>query len=414
MNFGTLGTGFGALGRGGAGGGWTPLEIDGVKADLDIDFIENEAWYNGAGASIASLLSISRANPSAAYYENSDGSLSSFGANALRYGNRGLLIEESRVNVVLWNRDLTNAAWTASNVTAAKNQTGADGTANAASSITASATNGTILQAITLASSARFQSVYVKRITGSGALEMTMDNGSTWVTPTLWDGSAWTNTDATYRRIRIPSQTLANPTVGFRIATSGDAFAVDFVQNENGADATSPLATTTASVTRSADAITANSLVASLLTNSAVTTYARAKQFRLAFAEGGLINFRKASTGVGDRLSMNSGPNSTARPRFSVAAASSVSADVNTGSMPAYVPGSLYYLAATCDGTSAFTAADNTIGTSDTSVTMPTGLDTFEIGSRNASIYLNGYIERMAVWASKTSSADLQVLTTPS
>ncbi len=40
--------------------------------------------------------------------------------HALTTGTRkGLLLEESRVNVVLWNSDLTNAAWTKTSVTAA-------------------------------------------------------------------------------------------------------------------------------------------------------------------------------------------------------------------------------------------------------------------------------------------------------
>jgi hypothetical protein len=95
-------------------------------------------------------------------------------------------------------------------------------------------------------SSARFQSAYVKRITGAGAIQMTMDNGATWtaIVPT----SAWT-------KLTIPTQTLANPTVGFRIVTSGDAIAVAFVQNENGIFATSPILTTVAAATRDVDVL---------------------------------------------------------------------------------------------------------------------------------------------------------------
>lgn len=157
----------------------------------------------------------------------------------------GLWLEESRTNVVLWNRDMTNAVWTKTNCTAAKDQTSFDGTANAASSLTATAGNATCLQAITLASSARFQSVLVKRITGSGTIQMTMDNGTTWTNITVTAG--WT-------RVSIPSQTLANPTVGFRIVTSGDAIAVDLVQNENTSVApSSVMPTTSATFARVAD-----------------------------------------------------------------------------------------------------------------------------------------------------------------
>lgn len=152
--------------------------------------------------------------------------------------------EMARTNVVLWNRDLTNAAWTKSNCTVAKDQTGIDGVANSASKITATADTATCLQNITLASSARFQSAYVKRVAGSGIIEMTMDNGLTWTAITVT--SSWT-------RVAIPTQTLANPIPGFLINTNGDAIAVDFVQNEAGAEPSSPIATTTASVTREAE-----------------------------------------------------------------------------------------------------------------------------------------------------------------
>lgn len=158
----------------------------------------------------------------------------------------GLLLEPAATNVVLYNRDLTNAAWVKTDVSAAKDQTGVDGVASSASKITASAGNGTCLQAITLASSDRYQTAYVKRVTGSGTVEMTMDNGATWTAITVT--SSWT-------RVAIPTQTLANPTVGFRIVTSGDAIAVDLVQNENRIYPTSPIPTTSAAVTRAADAL---------------------------------------------------------------------------------------------------------------------------------------------------------------
>lgn len=156
----------------------------------------------------------------------------------------GVLLEGQRTNVVLHNRDLTQTAWTKTNMTVSHNQTGLDGASNSASQLTATTANATVLQSITLASSARFQTAYVKRLTGSGTVEMTMNGGSTWVAVTVT--GSWT-------RVSIPTQTLANPSVGFRLATSGDSIAVDLVQNEDGIFASSAIATTTAAVTRSAD-----------------------------------------------------------------------------------------------------------------------------------------------------------------
>jgi hypothetical protein len=182
--------------------------------------------------------------------------LTSFGTGTLRNTDLGLLIEDARTNVVLWNRDLTNVAWSKTNITAAKDQTGADGAATSASSLLATAANGTALQAITLASAAAFQSAYVKRLAGTGTVNMTMDNGATWtaITPT-----------ANWTLLSIPTQTLANPTVGFRIVTSGDQIAVDFVQNENGTFGSSPIPTTTTAATRAADFISYVGTLATIL-----------------------------------------------------------------------------------------------------------------------------------------------------
>lgn len=167
-----------------------------------------------------------------------------FDYDPVTHAPKGLLIEEARTNVVWPNRDLANARWVKTNCTAALNQVGIDGGANSASSLTATAANATCLQAITLGASQRVQSAYVKRLTGSGVVNMTMDGGTTWTAITVT--SSWT-------RVSVPAAFLGSPNVGFRLVTSGDAIAVDYVQNENGSFATSVIATTTAAVTRAAD-----------------------------------------------------------------------------------------------------------------------------------------------------------------
>ena len=157
--------------------------------------------------------------------------------------------ENAATNNLLWNRDLSNAAWTKTNVTAVKDATGLDGIANTATTLTAAATDATILQAITLASAARCASAYVRRKTGTGTISFTQDGGSTWT-----DITSSLNT-STFTRVEITA-TLANPSVGFKISTSGDAIEVDGVMNEAGTVATSLILTTTAAVTRNAECLT--------------------------------------------------------------------------------------------------------------------------------------------------------------
>jgi hypothetical protein len=161
----------------------------------------------------------------------------------------GYLAEGARTNRCLWARDLTNAAWTATSVTVAKDATGIDGVANSASTLTATGANGTVLQAITSASVARVYGAWVRRKTGTGNVFITLDNDTTRTDITASINST------TYTLVQA-TQTLANPTVGFKIETSGDAIEVDVCQEETGAFASTPIPTTTAAVTRNADVLT--------------------------------------------------------------------------------------------------------------------------------------------------------------
>lgn len=308
----------------------------------------------------------------------------------------GLLIEEARTNVVLHNSDLTNAAWTATNVTTAKTQIGPDGAANSATLLTATAGNGTVLQAITLASSARFQSTYVRRVTGTGTIEMTMDNGSTWTAVTVTSG--WT-------RASIPTQTLANPTVGFRIVTSGDAISVFGVQNENGTFATSVIPTTTVSVTRAVDvanvatsqfpySTTASSIVANVsLLSTAPTTV------MFALSDGTVNNFINTYQTAGTALAQ---VYSGGAPQ-AVISRTTVSAGVQTKTGIAVTTNDAAFV---LNGGAAST---------DTSVTMPAAAANLYLGNNftGSGNPLNGHIRQITYFPRRLSNAELQAVTTP-
>jgi hypothetical protein len=147
-----------------------------------------------------------------------------FDYNPTTLASLGILLEPTRTNVALWNRDLTNGAWVKTGCSAAKDQVGIDGAPSSASSLAATAPNATCLQTVILSSSLRITSAYVKAINVTGDIQITTDN-ITWTTVTI--GSTWS-------RVTIPNQTVTNPVFGFRVVNSGDSIAVDFVVSENG------------------------------------------------------------------------------------------------------------------------------------------------------------------------------------
>lgn len=128
----------------------------------------------------------------------------------------------------LWPRDLTNVAWVPTSVTPTKNQTGADGSVNAATLIAAAGANGTILQTVTLAVQDHIFAFDIKRVSGSGTLEATIDGGTTW--------QAISGLTASYQRKFVAQAAVTNPVFGFRIGTSGDSFAIDFANTQTPAN----------------------------------------------------------------------------------------------------------------------------------------------------------------------------------
>ena len=161
--------------------------------------------------------------------------------------NKGYLNEGARTNNLLYCRNLTNAAWVKTTMTTALTSTGLDGNTNSATRLTATGANSKCLQTITLAAATRTFSAYVKRITGTGTIEITRDNGTSWTDITSLI------TTGTYSRVYIAATSVTNPTCGFRIVTSGDAIDVDYCQDEAGSFPSNPIYTTTVASTRNTD-----------------------------------------------------------------------------------------------------------------------------------------------------------------
>lgn len=393
----------------GSGGGsswieqYTAFEADVMAVDFStLQMIIKDTGtpannYNGSPAS-----KLTYTAPSAKVILGANGLYSSASTIRTEYNASGtalgVRVEEARTNRVLWNRDLTNAAWTKTNITAAKDQTGIDGAANSASSITATAGNGTVLQSITSASAARITSAFVKRITGTGNINLTQDNGTTWTTVTVT--SSWT-------RVEVPSATVTNPIVGFRVVTSGDAIAVDFVQEESGAFTTSPIATTTATVSRAADQISIATSLAPAI-GSDVTLYAEALPTNQLQTSARLM-FQSDDGTVGNRimLSLRAGLDDL---DVRVDRASVNQLVVNVGSISATVMNKVALGVATNDANCYQSGAS--IAT-DASCIIPSGQTTWRFGNHAASVGpLNGWLKRVLYVPRRMSNTELGNITT--
>ena len=153
-------------------------------------------------------------------------------------------------NNLLYCRDVTNAAWVKTNVTATLNQTGIDNQANTCSLIEFTADGGTVLQTITAAAAAGCSGFYVKRHTGSGTIEFTRDNVN-------WTDVTSQINASDFSLVKIENTSVTNPVIGFR-GRNGDKIIVDAGINHLGTQISeTPVITTSAAVTVNADVITA-------------------------------------------------------------------------------------------------------------------------------------------------------------
>lgn len=309
---------------------------------------------------------------------------------------KALRREEARTNLALYSNDLTNAAWTKSNMSTAKTATGADGASNSATTCTATAANATVLQAITSASSARITSAYIKRRAGSGNIDMTQDNGSTWTTVSVT--SAWT-------RLNIASVTSTNPTVGLRIVTSGDAVDVMYFQHEAAATVSSPIVTGSAAVSRAVDVIECSNRVfgwtdATLTAYTKATLQSIAATQRLIAIDDGTANETHqlsivASTGVYNSTTVDGGV---------------TQANASTGN--AVTAGTAFKAATSIKVNDLAAGLNNGTLVADTSITMPT-VHTIRFGAGlSAAAPSTGEVHEFLIVPTDLSDAQLGSLTT--
>lgn len=342
---------------------------------------------------------------STAYCTALDGLLFNVAAGVLRQcAWNGALIEEARTNISLWSRDYTNAVWVKVNVTAAMTATGADNIANSASLLTSTAANGTILQTITITSAQRALSVYVQRVTGTGAINISQD-GIAWTALTsancVLPGSGVASALVTTGYVKCTLvATQLNPVIGFQIAANGDAVNADFTGLEAGSFATSAIPTTTVSVTRAADSTIAAGALLTLLNTGVGSMVASIGMLPAATTGAGILATNSANNMIG-RI----GGSTSFTPRMT-----SVN---NTATL-----GSGTWTTAVVKAATSWSAGSNSaIANNGTLVTSANGLvvsTPFGIGSvGGASQFLNGSLMRTTLWYPNIPDATLKAMTIP-
>ena len=307
-----------------------------------------------------------------------------------------LLVEPSAQNLALHSRDLTNAVWSGTTVTTAKNAVGADGVASGATTITATAASGTVLQALSHASQSRVFSAYIRRVTGTGAIQLTTNGGTNWTTVTI---------SSLYTQVACAAQTVASGTIGIRLAVSGDVIEVDFTQGEVGPVATSPIpTTTTAPVTRNADVISV-STVSGCIGQSEGTIYTE-------------LDFSRAIASIAIIVGNSSNENFRIRKaaNFGVLVQAVNTSGATTLFTSSAASAGIYKIAfGYKNGDYAMSVNGATVLTSNNSTNFPVnGLSIISLGETIGGVpYFNDRIRSVALYTTRLTNAELAFITQP-
>lgn len=145
-------------------------------------------------------------------------------------GSNGLVqYTPQSVNLLTFTQEFDNAGWVKTNATIAANSLLAPDDTNTADTITAGAANATVLQSFAASAVPYTFSVWLRRLTGTGNVEITVD-GTTYVAVAVT--TTWTRFSATLTPV------AGTRSAGIRIVTSADAVYAWGAQLQTGSTAT--------------------------------------------------------------------------------------------------------------------------------------------------------------------------------
>jgi len=426
-----------------SGGRKARVNLDPMPA-LDLNFAANRSLPADYGPTP----SFSRA--STGTFFNSSGVLTSAAVNAPRFNHvysggswvsRGLLVEEQRTNLQLASSDLGNGSyWSTLNMSISANSGNApDGTATADFLVPSAGTGTKYIysnptpytktaganNAVSIfAKSSDFQYITIQALdNGSGAYihagfdllngivgSSATGGGATFVSSSIQNvGNGW------YRCVVVGSSSGTQGRIAIGVGgnatltSTGDGVKGAFIwgvqAEDNVSFSTSYIPTTSASATRSADVcqITGTSFSSFFNANegSIAAEYDTIYPLSLASSRR-LFIFRDA----GNSVRLNSEINTPGLYWETVPAGANILGAYSASAYDVVKAGYGYKVndfAITVNGATAST---------DTSVSVPTGITLLDIGGMNGSQYLCGHISRLRYYPTRLTNATLQSLST--
>jgi hypothetical protein len=394
--------------------------LGGVAPYHWLDFINNRALYAGIDVgNVTGATGYSFSRASQGYYTNSDGTLTLFGSGALRRGDRGVLIEGSRTNLLVRSQEFDNGSWIKSNFTVTANAIAAPDNTTTADLFTVTTTGVTFgYQDVVVSATAGSYSLFVKagNIVNATTDFLFQDVTAsavrasctlTWATMTVTGtGVSITALANGWYRITMASAALVSGnTMRCWISTGGSltiahSFYLWGAQLEAASFPSSYIPTVAAAATRASDVLTYTAGVSYPLSLWAewempVVTSASALAFQVDAGSNNERTYVYWSSGN--------------VPTFGATAASSAQADIGIGA--AMTAGPAFKMAGRIATNDAQAARGGTLGTADTSVTLPTTPTTIRIGSHVSAAQGFVYIRRAAVFNSALTDAQLTTTT---
>lgn len=385
----------------GVGGNTVCVQPSIGSPSLALDFV--------TGSALDSRITFARADASTcATRVNSFGLIETVAANVARFDYdpttlacKGLLIEESRANLLLRSTDFSNATWNKNGgVTATGKVDGPAGVGTADRIDFSTGGAGIFMrQGVSFTSGTTYAfSIYARSVSGSTTLTLDLGNVSTLsftLTPTWTRYTGTLTPGATYTWIDIS------------LGAGGGVADLYGAQAEVGAFSTSLIVTTTASLTRAADsALMRGATQFDAWFNAAQGTLVASAEVRAVLLANRSIALLGRSTSATNEVYMQISRSADSRRSLGILESSLQASWVPTGT----VTSSKQVVAYALNNSNA--AIDGVLQTLDTACVMPTSLTTLYIGNDDSgATNINGWVKSVVYYPTRIADAQLPFLT---